>query len=589
MNMKLKTKYGNAFLIATRWMIPLFLTIVLAELLKPLVHIYSSMYLLIFALIYIAFEYLMKKWKSEPGYCIEGFVFGYFFTLAFLLGAVMEKSMLTGINLILALFSAIVGGIFVAIIYSKVIGILQKICAFHKNIEFNKGDGAAYLFYIAIMFICWLPVLLAYYPGIFGYDVKPQVRQGLTGVYTTHHPLTHTIILSRFYKLGVLWGNLEVGLVCYTLIQMCVLAAALGYMLLFFKRIGTSKKWRIIVLVFMALLPNFSVLSISMTKDVVFTALFVVVATVLAYWSIDESLLNKKRFVVLFLMSALGMCLFRNNGIYIICVCIFCLLFRLRHKSARKMLVYHIMIAVSFFAINFLLVSITNAEKGSPNEMLSVPYQQIANVYYYEKDNLSENVIEDIKMILPSVDGYRMEISDAVKKEGTARLHMKEFVKLYLDLMIQYPIRYIEGFLRVTQGYWYVDDVTGSKVYGEGLDYRQGYLPTETKDGFDVKHTSYFPALENLYENLISANEYQQYPIFACIFSLALYFWMIMLSMIHILFHKEWNAIMPFALIVGLLLTIFLGPCVLARYAFPYMAVTPLLFIISFGYGRKEK
>lgn len=60
-----------------------------------------------------------------------------------------------------------------------------------------------------ILMVGWLPVLLAYYPGIFAYDASNQVTQVLTGSYSTHHPLLHTLLLGGgFFGWDMHWGTI---------------------------------------------------------------------------------------------------------------------------------------------------------------------------------------------------------------------------------------------------------------------------------------------------------------------------------------------------------------------------------------------
>lgn len=52
-----------------------------------------------------------------------------------------------------------------------------------------------------IQFLLWLPVFLAYYPGIYTYDVLWQMLQGSYVNYNTHYPLVHTLWLQFFYNI----------------------------------------------------------------------------------------------------------------------------------------------------------------------------------------------------------------------------------------------------------------------------------------------------------------------------------------------------------------------------------------------------
>lgn len=586
--MKSEENNKSGYVRAANWLAAIVLTVVLAFVLQAKIHQYSCVYLFVAVAVHYMIVQNEKNWNTDRKTWIEGFVFGYLFFAALLVGILLEDFSLTLSNMAAVLTAAVVGGMFMVILYPKIIKIFRKILFSDYKITCDKKDIRVYCTYMLLLILAWVPVLLAYYPGIFGYDVEPQIWQSMQKTYTTHHPLLHTVILYWFYELGGMLGDRAAGLVFYTIGQMLLLAAALSYLLLFLRRMGTSKKWRGFLLIFMAAVPFFPMLAISMTKDIAFSAFFIVFCTVMAYWCVDASLIKEKKYAILFVLAALGMCFFRNNGIYVLMIGAVCLVLRFRQKFTKRLLAYHGIAILIFLILNPLLINGLNAEKGSINEMLSVPYQQIANVYYYEKDSLDEETTEKIRALIPKVDEYRPDISDPIKNSGTAAWNKKEFLKVYLKLLVRYPERYVEGFLRITQGYWYIDDITNAKIYGEDPEERQGYLLTDTKEGYDVYHTSYNQPLENLYEKLFSANEYRNYPILACVFSLAIYFWLIVLATIHSLANKAWHVSMPFAVTWGLILTILLGPCALVRYAFPYITVTPLLLTVSFGYGKME-
>ena len=47
-----------------------------------------------------------------------------------------------------------------------------------------------------VIFIGFLPCFLAFYPGIYGYDINSQMTEFLSGNYSTFHPLLHTLFYS---------------------------------------------------------------------------------------------------------------------------------------------------------------------------------------------------------------------------------------------------------------------------------------------------------------------------------------------------------------------------------------------------------
>ena len=57
------------------------------------------------------------------------------------------------------------------------------------------------------IFLAWLPVWLALYPGAFAYDAEFAYEQIRTGALTSHHPVLHTLILGNTVRLGNLSGG----------------------------------------------------------------------------------------------------------------------------------------------------------------------------------------------------------------------------------------------------------------------------------------------------------------------------------------------------------------------------------------------
>lgn len=58
-------------------------------------------------------------------------------------------------------------------------------------------------------------MLLITFPGSFAYDVPYQLRQVVTGQYSTHHPLLHTLLLGGLLQLGRYLGDINIGAALY--------------------------------------------------------------------------------------------------------------------------------------------------------------------------------------------------------------------------------------------------------------------------------------------------------------------------------------------------------------------------------------
>ena len=516
---------------------------------------------------------------------LSAYFFSYLFVMLFLIGIILDcQQYLGGMDIV----KTMIASIGIAAIFALLVPKINKGIAYifsHSQPVFEKKDRKIFVVYAGIFFAMWIPVFLAYYPGVFAYDVHMQVSQKI-GTYNTHHPLASTILLQFFYRLGENIGSYNLGIACYTIFQMLIMAMVFAYLILFLYRIRCKRIIRIIVLLFLGGMPFSSVLIISTIKDIVFSACFLSVCICLGYWGIDEDLIKKKKFCILCIVSSIGMCLFRNNGIYISAVLTIVGTFYFKGFTLKKRFIKIMLTGIIvYLLISNSLVYLCQAGKGSANEMLSVPYQQIANVYSYHKDDLKSEIAEEIENILPQVGSYNPYISDPVKGSANAPDHMQEFVKLYFKLLTKYPTHYLSAFLLNTQGYWYIDDISNSQIYGSGLEMRQGYLLTDTKAEKGVEHISYFSQLEQSYELLISANLYQKIPVMASLFNFAIYLWMILYAMFYSFAKGIKHSFLPLVLVSGLIITLFMGPCALIRYAFPYIICIPVIYA---GLGNKN-
>ena len=72
--------------------------------------------------------------------------------------------------------------------------------------------GRAFAFILA----CYVPMFCVAFPGSFAYDVPYQLRQVVTGAYSTHHPLLHTLALGGLLQLGRALGDINLGAALYT-------------------------------------------------------------------------------------------------------------------------------------------------------------------------------------------------------------------------------------------------------------------------------------------------------------------------------------------------------------------------------------
>lgn len=456
----------------------------------------------------------------------------------------------------------------------------------------KKNSGWAmwqiWLLSTAVILVCWIPVFLAYYPSVFAYDAEGQLYQVLAHDYSTHHPLLHTIFLGAFFQLGKsLPGSYSAGMAIHSAVQMLLMACTFGYTLAFLYQRKASAPLRIILLLFYAFFPTNSVLALSTTKDVLFSAL-VLLHTLCLCRMTERTDLTNRNWLLYILWTAL-MLLFRNNALYalLLSIPLICLLLR-RHAGQGGRLWHRYLIcsvlALALFAAGSMLLKVSlNAHSGSPREMLSIPLQQMARTQVKAEETLSPAMRQELNQYLPEewvFAAYDPYLADPVKNRAVIHDNPAGLIKTWIRLGTEHPQIYIDAFLDNSIGYWFIEDRTHAQIYGLGAESGFGYLSTDNRTmpaGCEIVEHSYLPGLRAFMERIISDNEYQNIPVLRILFAPAFYWWLLCLYMAAAIYRRQYRLLLPAVFLVGYYLTLLLSPAVLIRYMYPFVVTVPVL------------
>lgn len=143
------------------------------------------------------------------------------------------------------------------------------------------------MFFIwGVIFFLWFPVFLAYYPVLFNYDVANQFAQILNDSYNTFHPLAHTLLCKLFFQVGQRIGSVNTGFALYSVFQMLVLSGCIAYSIHFLVKNKCNKRICFVIVLWFGLFPANPILAISMTKDVLFSAFFLMTVVLMVEWNV---------------------------------------------------------------------------------------------------------------------------------------------------------------------------------------------------------------------------------------------------------------------------------------------------------------
>lgn len=449
-----------------------------------------------------------------------------------------------------------------------------------------------YWFCFAVLFLSWVPVLLASWPGIFSYDCGWQLAAVADHAWTAHHPILHTAMLWLTRELGrALTGSNQTGALLYSLLQMVLMSALYAEVCLYLRQKKAPKWLWIGSLLFFGFHPVNSLMALCATKDSLFTAVFaVLVVQLLRMAEYPEVFFASRRRQLLFCVNVFFLFAFRNNGFHTFLFCIPFLLWAYR-RYWKKMLLLCVICLGLYGIYTGPVYSALGIEPGDPREMCSVLMQSAARVYSLDNSGLTEEQREGILSMIDEegLNSYTSRFADPVK----AYFHGKEFaknplpfLKTWVSVGRSHKKMYVDSFLAGTFGYWY----PGNSIEdtGSGRDYFEYYCK-EFREDVDVTMESRIPALSEFYRKIGNEASFQKVPIVAATFNLGAYTWLWLFTMLLLLYSRQWRRLIVMAPFTGYFLTNLLGPVVKMRYHYPFIACAPLLLYLCWRVWQERQ
>lgn len=435
-----------------------------------------------------------------------------------------------------------------------------------------------------IIFICWVPVFLAEYPGFFVYDAVDEYTAVATRQFTTHHPLLHTLFLGGSVRAGeVLFGDANVGIAAFILVQMIVLSFVFAWVI---SQIG-RRGYRIFATVWYGLFPVVVMFALCSVKDTLCAAaiLLSVVLTV----RILSSRSRSPQDMACLAASLLIMMLTRHNAVYayIICACVAgAYLAAVTAGPMIRRITPALCMAGLLFVYLIISSALTfafNADDSEHQEILTVPIQQLARTWSVYSDEMSPEELETLYEILPeeTLRHYTPELSDPVKIGFNNAAYEQDpgrYRRLWSGLFKRHPLSYINAWLDTSYGYYYPYTIVN--VY-EG---HQTFTYTYTESsyfGYEVEYPgvrhSLIPVIDRFYRWLSLDDDIQRIPVIARFFSMGAMFWVYAFGMALYIYRRDHVRFMAYLLPVSIWATLLLGPTFLPRYTVFWWFMLPYL------------
>ena len=327
----------------------------------------------------------------------------------------------------------------------------------------------------ALMFICWLPYLLAYWPGyIFG-DTWHQLSQIFgTEAWNNHHPVFHTLIIMGCIRLANFAGaSTTTGVALYSLVQMACMALGFAYVARWIViRCRLAHRWDIAIALGFGISPAIANYSIAIWKDPLFSTALMLISVLLADLALSRGRVVRERasWLPTFTLLSMAASLLRNNGLYItvllaIVLAALCIFKRWNNPLQRNGFKYAALgaagIAVLCWTITGPIYTAIGIEPSSPEESLGIPINQMARVATYQGDMTDSDraYLDDMLPLDLYPEVYRPCIVDSIKWDEHFNSEVLEhgFFPHWISLLMRNPRLYFESWEMQTYGFWAVN------------------------------------------------------------------------------------------------------------------------------------
>ena len=466
-----------------------------------------------------------------------------------------------------------------------------------KNIN-HINNKKLFIIVFVIIFIFDFLVFLAIYPGKYGYDAGFQIMEFLdkdTGL-TSHFSLLYSFILAKIVNLGnVLFGSYQIGFAIYCFLQMVFLDYVATRITVFTINKTKNIYLGIFSVLFFSFFPLYTVMILSSSQDPIFAGIFALIILNLIDLEYNADYWQKKHKPILLGVLLLLLCLIRNNGFFTTLVALpFVLIFN-KHRRILTLIVFLIPIILYKIYNGPILDYMKVTKENEIREMLSIPSQQIARVYNYNKNIFTEEEIDELNNYYFKMEDfeyytYRQSISDLIKgilDNDYVNNNKIDYFKFWIKTCIKDPENYIEAFLLNSLGIWYPNkDYNDTRMYHPYIEYEMLEGKEWNEKYLDIDKDSKFKAYDKLLDKTLGNNAWKRVPVISTIFTTGTYFWIVIFLFGLVIVRKNLKVLVPLGMIIGLYATLFLGPVALYRYCFPIVILLPVL--LSLIFEKKE-
>ena len=464
---------------------------------------------------------------------------------------------------------------------------------------FTSWNARSVILTAILLFVLFLPYLIVFYPGVASKDTYNQIKDFITGTMpieinwnagepmiscflNDHHPVLDTLIFVFFTEfVGGLAGGAARGAFIYSCLQTALTALAMSLMLCRMEKLGIPYLYRKAGVLFLGLSPFVALYAIGMTKDSIYSLIFIFYY--LVYVLIIREEATNERMLWLILLSVL-LAATKKTGVYFVLLCNLVLIFvpGVRRKWAEWAASWVLPAVLMMVLLPKVLFPMFAIFPGGKQESIGFTMQMTAKTWLDHKDEMSfqeQKVIGDIMDLDKVEESYSSYNYDEVKKlfnYSASDQQLSAYKRLWLQLFIRYPLSGINALFGTAGGFF--TPTESIRVYYE---FPTGeYVKIQNSPRF----THLREAVQTVYQwlcKLPGTDFFMQCVLYMWWLPLAVLIRAILLPDFEGKRMKTLGCLIPIAVSV---LVLWVSPYAMARYGLPQLYTLPLVM----GLGSRK-
>lgn len=453
-------------------------------------------------------------------------------------------------------------------------------------------DRHYFLFCFLIIYLCWIPYLVIFFPGSVPADGYRQLDMFFGGEkFTTRHAWVLTMFVGMLMKIGRIVSD-NVGVFLVILVTSVIEALCYAFACTRVREWKAPKPFCIGCILFFGLVPGFGAYAQTLIKDSSFSGVFVLFMTLYMDCAIPAMRKERNQKQIIKRLAALAIagllvCVCRNNGIYLVFPAMILLIFLMSKREAALILVLSLAVFGGYRVSEKIIAPRLGIEAVSSRVYFSIPFQQTARYLVTYPEDVTEEekaAIDGVLNYKKLAERYKPEISDPVKatyrNKTVTKEKLKDYFHAWYTMFRKHPGVYVEATLHNTYGYYYpfyTCKVQSSyKIYMKENDHYQ----------FSYQYVMPLGLRRDMIRYIYLWNKI---PGLAQIGNAGTYTWLLIILAGYLIHRKRWKGILamaaPFLNVAVCIASPVNG---LFRYVFPLAACMPVVIYWCLEYGEKE-